>query len=337
MVNKTSVSVSAFAFLLVLWASPICVGRQIAPPGDETAGTEIQVIIRFSNKLFENLTQQEIKMDFPIHRTVEGMEVNGTVEAIGHTTIELKTSSEGAEFVISVPGTANASFSTDAGPATAHASSVSHFASQKRISFDGADFQQGPTRVTVQSCACVDLICPNRQGPIGKVIKKAGWCIARKNIEKIREAVDDAAQEIVAQTFDEKATELLDMLNEISIAELDDIVTKYFPETESYINHLATLQDSIIAGAGPEGARFPKLPPALAHVELWLKTRPLEAAFLELLVEWNVAHDLLKEYLDEEDAKLIAEDLSVETVNGWTVLRIGVEKQEEDGQGRDQQ
>ena len=328
MIASASNPVWVFVCLLLLFSTP-CFGQQDEPQGSNAGGPEIEVVIRFSKQLFESLTQQTIEMNFPIDRTVEGMAVTGTVDATGQTKIELLNSADGAEFVISVPGIANASFHTDAGPAIAYASSVSNFTSEKRIRFDGENFIQGPTTASAQSCACVDRICPKRSGPIGKVVKKAGWCIARNNIEKIRSAVDEAAEEIVAQTFDEKATDLLEMLNQISVEGLDEIVAKYFPETTDHIDFLATLSDSIVAGAGPPGAQFPKLPPAAAHVELWLKTRPLEAAFLELLVQWNVAHDVLKTFVSKEEAKLILEDLTIETMDGWTVLRIGVKKKED--------
>ena len=329
MFKKSRISAWAAAYCILFFALTDCFSQQeqLQTKKADPAKQEIEVIFRFSRALFESLTQQQIEMTMPIDRTVEGMEVKATVNAKGQTIIDLKTSSDQAEFNISVPGTAHASFHTDAGPAIAFASSVTGFASRKRIVFDGTEFTQQPTHSTTQSCASVNSICPKRHGPIGKVVRKVGWCIARKNIGKIRQAVDEAAIEILADTFDEKATDFLDKLNKISFPELEETVEKHFPETRSDIYHLATLPDSLIAGAGVPGAPFPKLPPATAHVELWIKTRPLEAAFLEMLVEWNIAHDLLKDILPEEDAKLIAEDLAVETVDGWTVLRIGVIKQ----------
>ena len=97
-------------------------------------------------------------------------------------------------------------------------------------------------------------------------------------------------------------------------------------------NLLEQREESILAGAGPPGAGFPELPAARAGadaspVELWLKTRPAEAILLKLLVDWNLAHDLLRSYLPEEDAQQVAEDLSVETTGGWSVIRVGVEGQ----------
>ena len=148
--------------------------------------------------------------------------------------------------------------------------------------------------------------------------------------------VEEVANEILADTFDERATELLESLNEI-IKELDETrfqktVDEYFPETKSYIYHLRTAPDSILSGVGGPNANFPDLPPAKAHVELWLKTRPLEAAFLETLADWNVAHDLLREMLPEDEARLISEDLTLETVDGWSVLRIGIKSKNDNGE-----
>ena len=143
----------------------------------------------------------------------------------------------------------------------------------------------------------------------------------------------EAANEILADTFDEQATELLKSLNEIleelETSRFQKTVDKYFPETKSYIYHLRTAPDSILAGIGGPNAEFPKLPPARSHVELWLKTRPLEAAFLELMADWNIAHDVLRELLPEDEAQLVSEDLTLETVEGWSVLRLGIKKKSE--------
>lgn len=325
MKNKSRSIVVACTIYLIGTATICLAQNEEFQAETQPVSQEIEVIFRFSRSLFESLTQQKIEMTIPIERTVEGMEVSGSVDAIGRTAIELSTSGDRAEFKISVPGTANASFHANVGPATGFASSVTHFTSQKRIVFDGSKFVQQPTCSSTSSCARIDAICPKRHGPIGKVVKKIGRCIAQKNIDNIRQAVDEAAIEILTDTFDEKANEFLDKLNELSFPELEKTVEKHFPETKSDISHLATLVDSIVVGAGPPGAQFRDLPPATAHVELWIKTRPLEAAFLEMLVEWNVAHDLLKDYLPDADAKQVAEDLAIETVDGWTVLRIGVE------------
>ena len=117
---------------------------------------------------------------------------------------------------------------------------------------------------------------------------------------------------------------MIDNLNKLSPTRIETLFEKYFPETKDDILHLATQQDCLVAGIGAQTSSFPELPQPQASIEIWLRTRPLEALFLEALAEWNVAHDFLREILPAEEAKLLADDLSVETVNGWSVIRIGV-------------
>ena len=62
--------------------------------------------------------------------------------------------------------------------------------------------------------------------------------------------------------------------------------------------------------------------------ELALMLSPAAEAFLELMADWNVAHDVLRELLPEEEAKLVSEDLSLETIDGWSVLRLGIKRKE---------
>ena len=145
-------------------------------------------------------------------------------------------------------------------------------------------------------------------------------------MSEINQAVEQVAKEILADTFDKAAAELITELNKIT--RFEATVAKYFPEAKSYLYRLATTPDSLLAGVGAPDAYFPILPPAKAHIEVWLKTRPLEAMFLETLAEWNVAHDVLREFLPDEEAKTIADDLAVETVNGWSILRIGIAEKE---------
>ena len=309
-----------------------CTAQHRTTPSDAETGSlvdsatsgEIEVVVRFSKGLFESVTRQDVEMTIPLNRCVEGIPTRGTIVGKGRTHIQLATSDTYAQFTIDVPGTANASFSGDAGPATAYASAIVSFNADKKISFDGKRFYQGPTATSTQSRTRVNQICPRRSGPVGRLVKRVGWCIAGKKICEINQMVDQVAKEILVETFDDAAADVITELNQTT--RFEETVDKYFPETKSHIIHLATRPDYILAGAGAPDAAFPDLPPPKAHIEVWLKTRPLEAAFLEMLAEWNLAHDALREFLPDDEAKEIADDVAVETIDGWSVIRVGIEE-----------
>lgn len=329
----------AFFCVLILWTGmglSLATSQTIPTPAIPTIkmkpaeSGEIEIMIRFSKGLFESLTKHNVEMKVPIDRTVDGMKVSGQADGKGVTEIRFDESQSTGEFIIKVPGSADVSFQGDAGPATAHATSVVQFDTSKKIRFDGRVFTQGATTTESRGSTCVTRICPRRSGLIGRLVKRIGWRMARKSICDVNRQVEKVANEILRDTFDERATELITELNdihkELHESQFQATLQKYFPNSNSFDYQLQTLPDSIIAAVGAPNAKLPKLPPAKSHIEIWLKTRPLEATFLELMVEWNVAHDLLKEYLPAEEAKLIAEDLKVETVDGWSVLRVGWEE-----------
>ncbi len=290
----------------------------------ESGGTQLELVLRVSEDYLRTLTKTEVHYSFPVSRTVDGMQVTGHVEATGTTRLEILPSPTRADFVISVHGTASSQFAVHAGPATVLASSSTLFTSQKRFSFDGVDYDQHPATAETDTCTRIGRICPRHGGIIGNVVKKVGRRIANRNWSDINQEVDRTANEYVVDKFEESATELDRKLDQLS--EFDEtvaIMQKHFPELADAQYHLAANDEFLLAGLGPPDASFPELPPMQGKVELWLKTRPIEAAFLQIVVDWDLANDLLREYLPADEARKISDDITVETKNGWTVLRVG--------------
>jgi hypothetical protein len=283
---------------------------------------EIEILIRVSKTLFISLTQARIETTIPVNRTDDGIRTTGSVFAQGDTHIELTTSETTSEFVVSVTGKADAALKSDAGPAMVYSSSSTNFIAQKRFSFDGINFSHGKTEVSTGTCVNVDRICPKRRGPIGRIVKKVGRCMASRQQDELNKKLDSVAQKMITDSFDKNGAILLEELNKTT--DFEKAVDEYFPEVKSFRYQLATKEDALIAGVGEPDAKFPDLPPAAAHVEVWLKTRPLEAAFIKMLADAEVGHDLLREFLPEDEAKAVAEDVNVKTINGWTVIRIGL-------------
>ena len=81
-------------------------------------------------------------------------------------------------------------------------------------------------------------------------------------------------------------------------------------------------------------ATFPSLVlerPAESHMELWLRTTPGQAAMLQLVANLDVGYDLLRDHLPEEEADDVIEDVKVTRVGDWSVIQIGLAKDENAG------
>ena len=299
---------------------------------------EIEIVLRVSRELVEQLTDQEIGSTVPIEREMEGMKVRGEGSARGRTRLEFQPGKGRARFAIGVDGIVTAQFTADAGPITAHARSRGPFTSRIEFQFDEQGFSAGAPSTSPQTCTRFPHICSKRKRIIGRVVRCIGRRVISRKMPDINRAVDEASSEIINDEFRDSANQMLGELNQA--APYADTITSYFPEAKDEIIHLTTTETYLIAGTGKPEAQFPEFlidsvseKDASAQIELWIRTRPVEAMFIEMLDDWNVAHDLLKEYLPEDEAKAVAEDLSVKTRNGWTVIQLGRTGDRDDSNG----
>ena len=171
--------------------------------------------------------------------------------------------------------------------------------------------------------------CAKTSGPIGHLVEIVGQRIADKVTPQINSVAEDISQEMLSQTFDAAATELIAELNQTTAFE--QTVNKYFPETKLWKYHLATRESFLLAGVGPPGASFPEAlgrddGQPLALLEMWVRTTPGQAAMLELVADWDLAHDLLRDFLPESEAAELAEDVRVTRRGDWSVIQIGLAK-----------
>jgi hypothetical protein len=310
-------------------AQPVAAEQSIRR-SSATEKQEVAIVIRVSKELLVDLTRQDIEMTIPIQRSVEGMSVTGSASGKGVTSIELLSpSDENADFVISVPGTAVGRLRSDVGLAIVRLTSRAQFTAQKRVHFDGINFRADAAVTTSRNCTTVDRVCAKRQGPLGKVVEHVGRHIADRAIADVNQLAEEITADILAKTFDETAEELIEELNRVS--GLDEVVLKYFPETRSWTSRLAARHDFLIAGFGPPAASLPKFlldphNPPQALMELWMRLTPGQAAMLQLIGELDVAYDLLREELPEEEAKSLYDDVKVERHGEWSVIKVGLAK-----------
>jgi hypothetical protein len=200
--------------------------------------------------------------------------------------VQLDVSDEHADFIIAVTGTTTASLHSSVGPATVYLSTRGRFTSQLRMRFDGIAYHADRATSTSCNCSTVDRVCARRRGPVGRLVEHVGERIADGAISDINSVVEDVSEEILNETFEEAAVEIIAKLNQTT--EFDELVDKFFPETAAWTYHLATRESFLLAGVGPAGAEFPAIvteddgqPHAL--LEMWLRTTPGQAAMLQMM------------------------------------------------------
>ena len=155
------------------------------------APSDFEAVLRLTRNYFDSLTRDTVEESFRVNRCENGVPVTGQVHAVGVTHVKLDAAGPRAEIIVTVPGTADASFQAHVGPATVYASSETKFHSEKRFQFDGIRFTPVPATATASSCTRVNEIRPRRKGPIGKIVKKVGRCIADRDLNKINQAVNE--------------------------------------------------------------------------------------------------------------------------------------------------
>jgi hypothetical protein len=268
-------------------------------------------------------------MTIPIDRTVEDMKLTGEASGKGLTSILMNETDEQAELILSITGNASGTMRSDVGPANVSISSRAQFTTQKRIQFDGERFRDDPATTETRNCTSVDCICPKRRGLIGCLVKRVGRRKADQATPELNAEAEKVTRETLSRKFDESVVDLMAQLNEST--ELDELVEKYFPETESWRTRSVTRPTFLVAGAGPESASIPEFlvskdnePQALS--ELWLRTTPGQAALLELMADLDSACDVLRDESPEEDSDEMADDVKLSRRDGWSVIEMGLPK-----------
>ncbi|MGB0599729.1 MAG: hypothetical protein ACPGLY_23845 [Rubripirellula sp.] len=289
--------------------------------------TEIKIFMRMSDRLFQELTHDVVKVSMPVRECAEGMPIRGQATGKGRTDVQLDISSEKAEFLISLTGTAVASLQADAGPANANLTSHLRFTSQKRFRFDGVQFTSDPATSTSHNNTTIDQISAKRNGIGGRFIERIGSRIADRTAPEVNVMAEGMSQKLISKTFDQIASNLLVKLNQTTTFE--KTVVKHFPETKRWEYRLATRPSFLLAGIGPPGATFPEFLNAEtekleAMMELWLPLTPNEATILKVADELGVTHKLLAEFLTEKEADAIAKEVKLTRRGEWSVIQIGM-------------
>jgi hypothetical protein len=322
-------------FLIILALVLGSIFAQAEQPTAEPNGApsvEHEIVLRISKQLLIELTQEPIEMEMPINTTAEGYRLVGSASGKGVTGLEMVGSDDGsAEFVLTVSGEATGTMRSDVGPATVVLSSNATLTSRKRIRFDGQNFSdRDPAETSANNCTTIDCIRAKHGGLIGHVVERIGRRMGEKSLGDLNELAEEMTEQMLNSAFDDESAELVDELNQT--IPFDEVVEKYFPETKDWIFKTASRPNYLVAATGPANATFPQflVDPKTemdVQMELWLRLTPGQALMLEMIGELDIAYDLLRSFLPDEEAVTLAKDVKLERESDWTVVKIGLPKQ----------
>lgn len=314
--------------LLILYPKAIVIAQESqADDGSEEA---LPVIIRLSDKLIDDLTRDEVEMSIPIQTSREGMEVRGQAQGKGEVSLQWPKSTAEAKFIVAINGNLTASFSADGGPAVVSAAMSAPYTTQKQFRLVDGNFEAAPASSTVEPSIRIVGICTKRSGLIGKIVCRVAQRLVSEKRCEMYQIVTQFAEQMVSDVFDEESNSLLAKLEEVT--RIKETVAELTPDTQDWKFQMATTPTSLYVGAGPTNVQLDvqemEEEGSSALIEAWLQTTPLEQAFLEtILIDWNVANDALREFLPEEEANQLAEDVSLERRGGWTVIMVGSKRE----------
>ena len=290
---------------------------------------EIRVFLRVSGAFVERLMDDQINLDFPIDRKLQSIDLSGKSEGAAKLNLELFPGRGNVGVVASVKGNLDAKVNAKASFGSAKVKFESQFTSSKRFTFDGRDFGHLPTQTEVKGESQLELVCSKRSGIIGRVIRRLINRIYGKRQKEIDDLFKQSAQSALNEQMNAAGDSFIEVANKID--RYAEMVEQYFPDVKRGTIQIITTKSHLLAGFGTESTQFPAIAQASVEnpkpeVEIWIRTRPVEERFIRLLEEWEVAHDLFKTYLPEEQARRIADNLLVVSKEGWTIIRVGVEK-----------
>ena len=287
---------------------------------------QTEVVMLVSQQLFDDLTQDSVDLHLDIDEAQEGVRVTGESNAVAQTSINLQVTPQDTVMEIRIAANAETDLKIAAGPATADARSSSTVVAQRMLSFDGVEFRAGEIEVNGQSQTRLLRVCSRRGGLIGRVVRRVAGQQLSKERPRINREVNGNLEDFARQEVARMTDDLIVELNQTT--PLEETIMTAFPETKDWVYHVAKMDDYIRADAGPRNARQADLPDEAGKsndvpIEVWIHLRPAEEVMANLLLKWNRSHDLLKQFLPEAEAALLAEDVSYDMIESWLRIQVG--------------
>jgi hypothetical protein len=314
-----------FCAAAILLALPFAASPS-SPPSGKDGLPEVNVVLRISRKLVNELTTKKIQRTTPIYLHDAKAETSGHSFTDATSSVQFPTAAaQATAFVIVLEGATVSQTVTRRPPIAVFGSGRMVFTVRKRVTFDGERFRTQPTSIDASFCSSVDGIA-TPPGIVGLFVR----LIATPRVHREAPLFADAAfrdgkAQLVA-TFDEEVDRIINDLNQVS--PLEETVTKLFPETRDWIYYPLTTPTHLLIGVGPRNYRVPELPVTAATdapIELWIRNKPETQGMLQVLKLWKDASKQLDQMLPATLGKSLKFEggFNTRTVKDWFVIQLG--------------
>jgi hypothetical protein len=292
---------------------------------DKDGLPEVNVVLRISRKLVNELTTKKTERTTPVFFCVDGQPITGLAHTNATATVVFDPDPKVPEFTVVLRGTALSTTVADRPPIQVFGSARLDFVARKHVVFDGNDFRSAPSSIDAQFTSSVDGIA-TPPGLLGLLIELIATPKVRRSQPRVARAGFETGKAELLAAFDQEVDKALRDLNEAS--PLEKSMNALFPQTKDWIYYPLTTPTHLIVGAGPPGRRLPVLPTTErtnAQVELWIRNKPETEGMIAVLKLWQFANKKLEDALPPELAKRLDLGKGVQslTVGEWFVIQIG--------------
>lgn len=289
---------------------------------------DTRVVVRFPESVIDRLTADEIEEQFPIDETAGELEVTGTAHAVGRVSIRIEPHPElqradDAMILVRVEGETEGDLIGLKSPVKITGDGQGTFEAGKRVHFDGRLFTaEGETTVDATHETDIVEIEPLPGTPLRGAVRLLASRNARAALPELNALAVGRIEELVRKRVDELIGDTIEELNRLN--RFDETVARLHPDLEQWRIAVGAGDGFVQASLVPEGGRVPALPASKpTTLEVWLRLSHTQRSGLELVAQWRQSHRLFRDFVPEQQARRVAQELAIADIEDWTCLRIG--------------
>lgn len=285
--------------------------------------SDTRVVVRLPKSLFAELTQNELREEFPIREQAGSMAITGDAVATGRISIDIEPdtvchAAEHAMIAVRVEGQTEKSLIGQQSNVTVIGTGRGKFEAVKKLHFDGREFtSDGKPLVTASHETEIEDV----QSISGGAFRLLASRKARAAVPSVNEIAVARIKERVAERVDEIVESLLTELNVSN--RLSHAIAHLHPSNKGWRILVSAGEDLVQAALVPDGGQLPELPSMPADdVEVWVRLTPSERVAMKLLQLGNQVDRVFAAILPGLDSYQLAESLHVAARDDWTLLQF---------------
>lgn len=289
---------------------------------------DTRLVVRFPESVIDQLTSDEIREEFEIRESAADLQVTGTAQATGRVTIRIRQHAEqnrrdDAMVHVRVRGEADNELIGHHPAAKIVGEGRGTFDATQRVHFDGLRFAtDGPASVTATHETEIIDITPVTSSPLQGAVRLLASRRARSALPELNQLAAARIEELVGARVDALVGEAVAELNRLNM--FDETVARLHPDSDDWRIDVASRDGFVQAALVPEGAGAPELPAGKpSALEFWMRLTRTQRAGVNLLSRWRRSHDLFRQFVPDDVAQQMPEEIRIAQVEGWTRVRLG--------------